>query len=373
MASDTATEIMNKMGIPVPPKRQPGTNENLPATENLPAAETPENKDAGESSDNANNSIGENGENGENKNNNAVQKGEQKNEQPVAPEITEDAVLEFLRKRGQDINSLDDIKPTKELTPEERETAEKDEQNNIASYAIQNKIYDANTLKVYGTDQARTPRDIAMEIFTSIQQAANPGVTPEQIETRFIEHFAEGELTEDGETPSWRATHMQTQMELMKQQYLKNKYEPILNAPNLYRDHVRVEQAARDYSKEVNAQFAGLPAEMTFEVDGKSYKFKPHPETVTSVKEQFLNNAQFEIFGQKVPDKNLLQSSINNAIQMADLNRIVDTVSKAHAAEVLLAEKAGRKNAITREETNSAVGTPSNQGSAADILNNLNN
>lgn len=295
------------------------------------------------------------------------------NNENTDEEVDENKLLKMLGKFGITASSLDELKNPKPVTAptaEELEKQEEEEQNLIVQFSLKNKIYDSKTLESYGQDKNRSAQDITYELFSAAQKAQDNTLTESQIQDRFNQHFALGEDEEE-----WRKEYGAKEMENIAQNYISEKYKNVHTAGDIYRDHLRIENDAKEYKKVVEAQFAKQPAELSFKVGEGTYAYKPKPETLSAIKDQLLSANQFNAFGQKVPDAALLEVAIQSAIQTKELGSIVQTIAQSHAAEVLLAHKAGRKGIpVTYDEGTTQekfeTGLPE---FAAQIVNNVQN
>src|ERR1700761_7849242 len=260
--------------------------------------------------------------------------------EPVVDEDIEDhKLLAALKKRGMNIEKLDDLKPAeKPLTEEEENARKKEVRENAIKYALKEKHITTEELANYNVDAAKSPREIEKDL------------TKEDAEERFANYFKEN-LPED----NWERKERQQELNARAMHYFNSKYPNVMDSESTYVEHTQTLELAKAYNKRVEHVFASFPTKETFEIDvdvegGKTakevYTFDFSKESIEAVKNQLLSEESFNRLGKANVDEATLNAIIKSSLLQKEFTNAVKTVARSHANKMVLAAKAGRKGVI---------------------------
>lgn len=271
-----------------------------------------------------------------------------------ATELNDDAVRKYLKeKRGIDVSSLEDLKQKPALTPEEQAAAEERRRNEAIAYALDKQIVSRKDLESYAADNARNPRDTALQIFSN--HLKSQGVSDEDIADRFNEFFYESEP--DGHP----LKEMQkAQMQTIHDNYIAAKYGKILGADEAYASHIQDTNDATDYGKRVSTVFQGMDKgyEMKFPVGDKEYVFKVKEDVIAEIKNNYQTEDMFETLRGRVKDAETLKGMVEASIIQRELPKILAEVAESHRQAGILEHEA---KLAAVPQTKLAGGTPEHQ------------
>ena len=264
--------------------------------------------------------------------------------------LTEAQVLEYIKKKkGLDIASLDQLQlPEEQKTPEQIEKENQERRARAVAHGITNNLFSENDMKSYNVDSEKPAEVIAFELFKAEQLSKDNTLTEETIQERFNQRFYV-----DHEEDSWLRKDGLQQMQLLKDAYINNKYQNILNVDNVYDSYVQTENAARNYRTEIDKIFDGYNRVFTHtiqdtDLDGKTpltheFKFNVDEGLIKTIKDSFLTQEHFERLIDGGVDMQSLPAIVNMAIKEATMSKLITEVAKAYASKVVLAREAERK------------------------------
>lgn len=295
-----------------------------------------------------------------------------------ATELTDEQVLKYLKeKKGLGVESLDDINTTKPLTAEEEQHQAKVKRDKAITFALNEGLFDSETLQQYSVDNARTPEEIVYDHFASAQRQEDADISDEDIRERFEEEY--GLNHEEG---SWRRKNGQQRMESFKQQYLNHQYGDVINAEQHYDSFKEQETNMRNYAKSVDDIFAGFDKEYTFQLTDKGnegqtpksydYKFPYIEEEMQALKKEFLTEDVLKKAAKGELDVKALQQSVQVAVYTRFMPKIIKEVAYAYASDKLLETQMERQGVKPVNEAvssqNPGVNQSKNLQMAADFI-----
>lgn len=285
----------------------------------------------------------------------------------VKPEITDDAVMKYLKEKGISVDSIEQLKPVVQLTPEQEAERKKEFSANATKYSLDNKLFTTETLQKYLVDEQRPAREIALEIFTAAQKAADDSITDEKILERFKE--LNYELHDED---FWGRGFKSDEMERIKQDYLSAKYGSILGAEQTYQAHLDAQASASDYRKLVESAVAATPDTMSFTIGSKdnAYEvaFKVPADNLKQIQDALLTEHSFGLLGNGKADAKALQDSINSELVRALLPKIMAEVAESYYSQRTIKEKADRHGVKPNRENGSGEGGGKPALTAADAI-----
>lgn len=275
-------------------------------------------------------------------------------EQPAAPAPHQPSEADILRivseRLGREITSFDDltpVQPERVLSEEEKQQDQERLRNEAVAYGINNKLFTRQELETYATDKARSPRDIAFELFSADMKGRQPGITDAELE----EHFASWSYEHEEEGHPLRTMRAE-EMAQIHSNYIGNKYSSIQMIDQRYAQDQQILSEGREYGATIDKLFGKLTDgtnayEMTFAVgDLGEYKYDVSAATINEIKNHYLSADTFRALGSNAKNEPALTEMIKNALIVKELPKIIHRVAEAHKAKALLqlaADKQGVK------------------------------
>lgn len=306
--------------------------------------------------------------------------GSNANEEPGKPsentdEDYDDAkVLAALKKKGININSIEELnKPAQqELTEEEKVKLAEERRKQMLVYGLQTgKIKGEGELKKYITDQSRSSREIAFELFKAERLAEDKNLTEEELNDEFADlNF---EYLEEDDKKRIRASK---QMDAVKQNYLQDKYGHIDALESEFDEYLQENTQKAQYGEKIKNIFAGLPQTISFDVkdpgDAKkihSYNFNIPAESLKTLQELYQGNDYFLLFSKGGMKDEDLQATVINSVKQKQIANIISEVANAHATAMLADAAKGRRGIQPVREEGSEGNMVVSNGISDQIIN----
>jgi hypothetical protein len=289
------------------------------------------------------------------------------------PELTNEAVLNFLKKNGIEVGSISEItkKPTEEPSQVDKDKAAEAKRSSIRAFGLQNGKVTTTELDSYARDINTHPTDLAYDIFKKqrLAELKAEGVAEDKMPTdeALYKDFADYNYLEADEKDPKRVRR-EKELELYVDNYLKNTYKNIYGLESDYNEHETVQQARSSYNGHVAEAFKNIPTELSFsfpdvkDASGKTqltYKVKPSPEVLRAIQESYNSDAMFSILQSKNVDDKFIAEAIQNELILKDLPRVIAEVANAHATAEVSKVARGRRNMMDSNDSGA-----SDQGSA---------
>lgn len=262
-------------------------------------------------------------------------------------EMSDDDLLTLLKKKtGRDLKSIDELlKPAVAKTPEEAEAEKAANKEKAIQFGLQNKLFNSEALAAFHIDNARSDRDIALEVFAVAQKNLDDTLTPEQIEDQFREMYYEDE-DDDNLKKKIKAQEIKD----IAKQYRAYKHDAIIGAEDSYNNHVTAATQAANYKGLVESTVGAFNKKQSFKIGDKEYFSDLTDSTMASVQEQLLSSDMFNRLGQGSVSEEQLQTIVRQSAIIKELPRIVKEVAESYASDVLAAEKLGRRGVRPERE-----------------------
>lgn len=168
---------------------------------------------------------------------------ESKQAATAAPDLTDDAVKAFLKSKGIQVESFDDLKPKEAaidpiVAKEQREAAK-------LSYALNKGLVSKTEYDNFTRDSA-DPKQLVFAEFHAEAKAANPEATEEEIQDDFMESF---NLTAAPGTPKFKAAVKA--IAALGQQKLHEKYDKVFQIDTAFEAHENEISSNAAYTKKI--------------------------------------------------------------------------------------------------------------------------
>lgn len=281
-------------------------------------------------------------------------------------DIDDTRLLAFLkRKKGLDINSLDDLKPVgtqAQETEEEKKKREQEKRNKIRVYGLNSGVVTSNDLDNFARESARPYRDNAFEAW---KQENYGGADPKDLPTEqeLADEFND-EFLQFAEENDPKRARKEAQLQKLSNSYLKDKYGKVYELDRMYEESESDQQTRSQYTGNLQQAFSELGDTLTFKVksgkDEVPYSFKLTPEVIDQARKGLESDDSFKVFGRAKLGKEALSNAIRANLINNHLESIISYVAETHANNLLQANARGRRGIPTTE-----VGTGSNQNQSA--------
>lgn len=257
----------------------------------------------------------------------------------VAPELTDDMVREFLKGKGIEVNSLEDLKAKEEVDPvklkEQREAAK-------LSYALTKGLITTTEHNNFIRDSADPKQLVYAEYYTEAKKE-NAELTDEEIHADFLETYG---LNAEPSTLKFKSAVKA--VAVLGQEKLKEKYGKVFSIDAAYSQHEtetanqtayhkKIAEEAPKYKSAVEKVFANLPKFTVPFSDTESYEAEYPAEIVAEVKALMLE----ESTAKSSIDKGFDEINIQHTAEMILLKKSFTQQVKKIATEYLLNNQKG--------------------------------
>lgn len=218
-----------------------------------------------------------------------------------SPELSDEEFLEAFNKRaGTKYKSLDELKPKAAKSKEDIEKEEAQFKNDALTWSIENGKITREAYDKALVDKSKSPREIALAVFTAQLQEEDKAITSDEAEQIFSDTFHE-DKADDKDRQKLYATG-QKQIEKIAKDYLKSNYSAVDEIENEYKNSMSDKQKFTGYTDFVKDQFSTLAksGEFEFEFDGEDGKkvgakvnIDFDEKDVEAVKKQFLKQDMY--------------------------------------------------------------------------------
>jgi hypothetical protein len=208
----------------------------------------------------------------------------------VVAEITDDALLEALQKKGIQITSFDELKPKEDPTQiaEQREAA-------ILSYGLTKGKFNKKDYEGLIRDTS-DQQNLVYQDFYAAAKLDDPDLTDEDIQGEFAEKFG---LTAEAGTRKHKRG--QAELAILADKLLKSKYQKIYAAETEYGQFEssqreqqeaanRIKALAPQYRKDIETAFSKLKKITAKFSDDEIYEVEAVDESLNSIKELMTNS-----------------------------------------------------------------------------------
>lgn len=291
--------------------------------------------------------------------------------------VSEDVMLKWYNekfgtsfKTVQELEQHNTPKPApKPKTKEEIAEEEEAERREALQWALENKKFKQEDYDKHVIDKSKSPRQIALEVFSNDYKEINPNADASEIEDAFKEEFGE----EESEN-SFRRKIGQKRIAELANGFLKN-YETIEKNVDNYREYKTLSEKAKTFKAQVKSVLDELPKEMSFSIPVESldakgapvvqnydYKLALTPEMTEKLRKVYLEkNTAFETFG--AAHREVKNEQIANAAMFDLKSELFDTVvaqiAKEHGQRVKMETLASVRGIPNRQPAqNMPAGVP---------------
>jgi hypothetical protein len=288
--------------------------------------------------------------------------------------LSDEELLEELRKRNPSIQSLNDIQNPP--TPESEEQKRKKKNRDMIAWAIKTDKIDTDKYNQYQVDSKKNARQIVYEDFAAKRKAKTPSITPEQIDREFKKFYHEDIDETDPDAPEIAAV-AQEKMQSEAKRIVRRKYPEMSTIEKAYDDHVSAVNADKvrrendikfiqTYQKDLNDIQEGF-TKKTYRIgdeqagEAEDFEFEYPKEVLNQVRQNFLTNEMMATFIANYTKQTLQDAFQLQLLVLTDEQRIARLSRDYHNKQMKKA-KIGRNN-LSVEEVTGKTGT-------ADVIDN---
>lgn len=294
---------------------------------------------------------------------------ESEEEEPEPDEV----LLAKLKKRGFNINSLQDlnVKPEAEMTDAEKEQFRKTKIAKARSHALQHNLIDEDILNAYDADVEKG-ETLALELFKNefLESIAGTDQEGTYTDEDIQEMWDEFNFVDEPEDSVKKKVRKQTISKTVKT-HLREKYGKVLEIESAYDNFQSELQQANQYKSVVESAVAKLPKKFQYTINGVSVSYEPTTEAVEQAKAIYLDSRAYKTFGKEATVDGIA-SAIQQVITSKEFERVLSEVAQSYYSQVVPNEKMGRHGIIERQLTGgegSPGGNESSTPNADRILN----
>lgn len=185
-------------------------------------------------------------------------------------ELSDEAVLKFLKKRNPKINSLDDIKPAaeEEISPEEKAKKQEKRTQDAVQFAFQNNIFSKKEYDSFITFQNTPKLDVVKENFIAGLKAADADLSDTDAEERFKEVFHQYE-----DEDSWKYKFGMSEIDRQYDQILNTKFNKIVGVEDVFDQVNKNLTNAKAFRTKIDDIFTNkIEPTLEFEILGEKVK-----------------------------------------------------------------------------------------------------
>ena len=268
-----------------------------------------------------------------------------KKQEPVVPEITDDAVLKYLQQKGLPVNSLDEL--NKPVTEADLAKQADDRENAKLTYGLNKGLFNRKTHEQYILDKSNKQQLVFAQYYQDAKKE-DPELTDEDIQVEFAAKYGL-----DAEPNTRKHKRGLQEIDILGDLILKNKYTNIYKLDNEYDVYERQTMSQKEferkliseapiYKKTVDDIFGELTKITTKFSDDESYEVDVMEDVVIALKEKFL-------------DKSFVAQKISEGYTKEDLKEVAFTallkqnwplIAKEIVNQALLKQQKGVKGII---------------------------
>lgn len=270
----------------------------------------------------------------------------------IENEITEDAVLKYLKEQGIDAKSIGDLKPKPEpehLTSEQITANKEKRTQDAVQFAFQNNVFSKKEYDKFISFQSLPKVDVVKEDFIAKLKLTEPDIDDKDAEERFKEVF---HLYEDEDT--WKYKFGMSEVEKNYDNILNTKYGKIAGIEDVYDNVTKNLNNAKKFKSVIDDVFSSkIKKHLEFEILGEKIKATLFNNAQSDqIKNNYLTSEMMTslLADDGSIDEEALILEIEKDFIYHNLNEIVAEAAKTLADLKVLENKKARKSAKFDED-----------------------
>lgn len=289
---------------------------------------------------------------------------------PQAADLTDEAIIEGLRKKGFEVNNLEDLrKPVvvPELTPGEKAEAQRRRLNEIRAFALQSNKVTTTQLDAYARESTMDPVELSYAVFKreKLEELTNANTPADQMpaDKDIRAEFDELNFLYAEEADPKRKTALK-RLEREADNYLQETYPAIYDMETDYDAHTGSQAQRIAYNSTINTIFTELGTEIPYSIPGDkpgevfSYNVKFKDDEIAAIRSVYESDDLFRNLGNSQADKAKITEGVMNTLFAKHRMKITAEVARAHADALVIASKKGRRNIpVTTQQGQEALGS----------------
>lgn len=211
---------------------------------------------------------------------------------PAEVSITDDAVLKYLQEKGISVNSLADL--NKPLTEADLTKQADDRESAKLTYGLNKGLFNRKTHEQFILDKSNKQQLVFAQYYQDAKKE-DPELTDEDIQSEFASKYGL-----DSEPNTRKFKRGQTEIDILSDIILKNKYKNIYSLDNEFDSYEKQTTTQREFEKrllneapvfkkQVDDVFSELKKITTKFSEDESYEVEVLDESLNSLKEKFLD------------------------------------------------------------------------------------
>lgn len=277
-----------------------------------------------------------------------VEKKEESTESTKTEELSDDALLEMLKKRNIKLPVAEvEVKKTPEQIAEDREASK-------LTYGLTKGLFNKKDYESFVTD-ANSKENIVFAQFSQEAKAEDATLTDEEIREEFIEKYGLG--AEAGTRKSKRGLQ---EINILAERILAAKHKKIFEADTAFSNHENQEREVADYVKKINEKspiYKGYVDEIftsfkkvVSKFDDESYEVDIVEDNLKELKEKYSNPKVIENF----INSGLTKEQIAESARKDMMDKNFPYITREIVNQALLKKQAGAKGIIPQNNLKSA-------------------
>lgn len=271
-------------------------------------------------------------------------------------ELSDEALVLALQKRGMNVKSLNEVGPLAQHEPTEAEKQELEakRKNSVRAYALENNIVTSTVFDDYARESSMPIDDLAFTLYAqeriAEEQEANTPADQLPSEAELREDFDElyfRKATESDPKRRYAEKRLQNKVE----EYLQTKYSSIYELEDKYNDHTATLQQRNLFNETVETVIASkVGTEMPYSFigeDGKtshSYPVKITEAQLNAAKSVLLSDKTFQILVSSGGiSKETIDQTLKTVLREQNEQQYLSQVIHAHTSKKIEEIKKGRR------------------------------
>lgn len=241
---------------------------------------------------------------------------------------------------GTSYKTLEEAKPKKEFTPQEKEAHAQQKKTKALEWAFGTGKVTKEQYDLAVAEKSKNPREIALALFAKDLREDNPKISNDDINSQFSDFYRE----EDEDTSPQRQRSLKL-MDKIVREHLNEVSKPIDSIEADYDTNQATEQRYSGYTAQVKAVAQTLPTKLTFSIPYKSvdgsettaeYEFPVEESVIAAVRKEFQHANTFYYTG--ADSKDLKDADIakemTEAIESRLMRKAIPFVLEKHQERV---------------------------------------
>lgn len=278
-------------------------------------------------------------------------------------DLDETQLIAQLAKKGISVKALNELNKPEVKTPEQIEADAQQKRDEMRQFALRSKKVSSTEFDNYVKETNIPVKDLAFTLYKKerLDELKTAKVPADQLpdDKALRDEFDEAHFQYADENDPKRK-NAEKLLNKTVNDYIDDKYSSIINLESEYDNHMQSTEKKGAYNSIVESVVGSIGDEMEFEIPinkGKfPFKFKVTPDRIKAIKELYLSDASFGMFGQNANEE-MLKAAVRGNIIQAEFDNILSEGAIAYyASKVEDIQKGRRGIKPDRDESGSGGG-----------------